>query len=90
MASRRVQGELTESPAYALVVSVQGGKVWLKTAEHGPVSLSFWMEPEQARELGFALLGASEMANDNRALQQQVQRPTPETLAAMGELGERL
>ena len=86
MARRRIQGELTDSPAYALDVSTQGGKVWLKTAEHGPVNLSFWMEPEQARELGFALLGYAETANDFRALHQQVQRPDLATQVATGEL----
>lgn len=85
MARRRVQGE-SDAPAYALEVSAQGGKVWLQTAEHGPVNLSFWMEPEQARELGFALLGYAETANDHRALQQQVQRPDLATQVAMGEL----
>ena len=81
MANGRVEGE-----AGALVVSPQGGKVWLRTADHGPVNLSHWMEPEQARELGFALLGAAEMANDHRALQQQAQRPDLATQVAMGEL----
>ena len=81
MASRRIQGE-----AGALVVSAQGSKVWLKTADHGPVTLSHWMEPEQARELGYALLGYAETANDNRALQQQVQRPDLATQVATGEV----
>lgn len=81
MASRRVEGE-----AGALVVSPQGDKVWLKTADHGPTNLSHWMTPEQARELGYSLLGASETANDHRALQQQVQRPDLATQVATGEV----
>lgn len=81
MASRRVEGE-----SGALVVSAHGGKVWLRTATEGPVRLSHWMEPEQARELGYALLGYSETANDHRALQQQVQRPDLATQVATGEL----
>ena len=81
MASRRIQGlfnQEIEVDAHKGTVHMAGGS--------GPVYMLFQMTPEQAREAAFILSAAAEMANDHRALQQQVNRPDLATQVATGEM----
>lgn len=86
MARRRIHGLHTENPDYAVEVYEYEGKVWLVTPTATPASFCMAFTPEQWRELCFAGMACAEIANDHRALQQQVQRPDLATQVAMGEL----
>lgn len=79
--ARKIQGLLGQE----IEVDAHKGNVHMAGGS-GPAYMLFQMTPEQAREAAFILHAAAEMANDHRALQQQVQRPDLATQVAMGEL----